>query len=214
MLPFRHTIVAASVVLVVASGWAATRLPSTFFPEIDESMERVYVRLAPGTSLQDASRVINAMGATLERKLGKELVSLVLTNVGSPNNARSAMTSPNQGPHMGFIRLALVDPERSQAESAADRRPDAGDPGARLPRDRASAMARRSGGERVRERIHRAGRGRGPGRQPGGARRAGEGRGGGGARRFRACATSTRRCEMDYPEIRVDTDRRRAGWSA
>ena len=111
-LPFRRTILAASVVLVVASGWAATRLPSTFFPEIDESMERVYVRLAPGTSLQDSSRVINAMGATLERKLGKELVSLVLTNVGAPNNARSAMTSPNQGPHMGFIRLALVDPQQ------------------------------------------------------------------------------------------------------
>ena len=123
VLPFRHTIVGASVVLVMASGWAATRLPSTFFPEIDESMERVYVRLAPGTSLQDASRVINAMGATLERKLGKELVSLVLTNVGSPNNARSAMTSPNQGPHMGFIRLALVDPEerKESQRQIADR---------------------------------------------------------------------------------------------
>src|SRR5450631_931026 len=72
-------------------------------------MERIYVRLAPGTSLQDSSRLINAMGATLEQKLGKNLVELVLTNVGSPNNARSAMTSPNAGPHMGFIRLALVD---------------------------------------------------------------------------------------------------------
>ena len=39
----------------------------------------------------------------------------MLTNVGSPNNARSAMTSPNQGPHMGFIRLALVDPEKRTA---------------------------------------------------------------------------------------------------
>ena len=123
VLPFRRTILAASVVLVLASAWAATRLPSTFFPEIDESMERVYVRLAPGTSLQDSSRLINAMGATLERKLGKELVSLVLTNVGSPNNARSAMTSPNQGPHMGFIRLALVDPQhRKQSQrQIADR---------------------------------------------------------------------------------------------
>jgi multidrug efflux pump subunit AcrB len=34
-----------------------------------------------------------------------------LTNVGSPGNARSAMTSPNWGPHMGFIRLALPEPE-------------------------------------------------------------------------------------------------------
>jgi len=116
VLPFRLSVVAAAVVLVIASGWAASRLPSTFFPEIDESMERIYVRVAPGTSLQESTRLMNAMGATLERGLGKGLVQLVLTNVGSPNNARSAMTSPNQGPHMGFIRLALVDPEERQQD--------------------------------------------------------------------------------------------------
>ena len=114
VLPFRRTVVVAAVVLVFASAWAASRLPSTFFPEIDESMERIYVRLAPGTSLRDSSKLINAMGATLEKELGKGLVRLELTNIGSPNNARSAMTSPNQGPHMGFIRLALVDPEERQ----------------------------------------------------------------------------------------------------
>jgi CzcA family heavy metal efflux pump len=121
VLPFRNTIVVASAALVIASGWAATKLPSTFFPEIDESMERVYVRLAPGMSLKDSSALINKMGADLQQKLGKDLVELVLTNVGSPNNARSAMTSPNAGPHMGFIRLALVDPEHrkeSQREIA------------------------------------------------------------------------------------------------
>jgi multidrug efflux pump subunit AcrB len=112
VLPFRRTIVAASAVLIAASGWAATKLPSTFFPEIDESMERIYVRLAPGVSLKTASALINEMGTDLQRQLGSDLVELVLTNVGSPNNARSAMTSPNQGPHMGFIRLALVDPEK------------------------------------------------------------------------------------------------------
>ena len=112
VLPFRRTIVVASATLIAASAWAATRLPSTFFPEIDESMERVYVRVAPGMSLTDASALINRMGADLQQKLGKDLVELVLTNVGSPNNARSAMTSPNAGPHMGFIRLALVAPEQ------------------------------------------------------------------------------------------------------
>ena len=112
VLPFRRTVVVAAVVLVVASVWAATRLPSTFFPEIDESMERIYVRLAPGTSLEDAARQVNEMGTTLEKELPKDTVELVLTNVGSPGNARSAMTSPNWGPHMGFIRLALVDPDK------------------------------------------------------------------------------------------------------
>jgi multidrug efflux pump subunit AcrB len=114
-LPFRSTIVVGSAVLIAASAWAATLLPSTFFPEIDESMERIYVRLAPGVSLQESSKLINEMGADLRHELGDGLVELVLTNVGSPNNARSAMTSPNQGPHMGFIRLALVSPERRKA---------------------------------------------------------------------------------------------------
>ncbi len=69
VLPFRRTIVVASAVLIAASGWAATQLPSTFFPEIDESMERIYVRFAPGVSLSTASALINEMGADLRRQL-------------------------------------------------------------------------------------------------------------------------------------------------
>ncbi len=114
VLPFRTVVLLSAFALVAGSAWAAGRLPSTFFPEIDESMERVYVRLAPGTSLEDASREIAAMGKTVADELPKGNVELVLTNVGSPNNARSAMTSPNNGPHMGFIRLALVDAEKRQ----------------------------------------------------------------------------------------------------
>jgi multidrug efflux pump subunit AcrB len=113
-LPHRWTIIGACLVLTLGAGWAAGRLPSTFFPEIDESMERVYVRVAPGTSLQRSSRQIAEMGKVLSEELPKGTVELVLTNVGSPNNARSAMTSPNNGPHMGFIRLALVDAEKRQ----------------------------------------------------------------------------------------------------
>jgi multidrug efflux pump subunit AcrB len=111
-LPLRFTIIGACAVLVATSLWMAARLPSTFFPEIDESMERVYVRLAPGTSLAEATRKVNEMGASLARELPPGTVDLVLTNVGSPGNARSAMTSPNAGPHMGFIRVALPEPER------------------------------------------------------------------------------------------------------
>jgi multidrug efflux pump subunit AcrB len=120
-LPYRKTIVGACVVLVALSVWMSSRLPSTFFPEIDESMERVYVRVAPGTSLEQAAQKINAMGALLMKELPPGCAELVLTNVGSPGNARSAMTSPNNGPHMGFIRVALVDPEHrklSQREIA------------------------------------------------------------------------------------------------
>jgi multidrug efflux pump subunit AcrB len=121
VLPFRAVVVVACAVLVGASVWMAGTLPSTFFPEIDESMERIYVRLAPGTSLADASRKINEMGEHLARELPRESFDLVLTNVGSPQNARSAMTSPNAGPHMGFIRVALTPAEHrkpSQRELA------------------------------------------------------------------------------------------------
>ncbi|HEY0253161.1 MAG TPA: efflux RND transporter permease subunit, partial [Kofleriaceae bacterium] len=108
-----------ALILVVASGWAATKLPSVFFPEIDESMDTIYVRMAPGTSIQEASKEMQEMGARLKQDLAG--VDLVLVNVGSPKAARSAMSSPNWGPHMGFIQLGLVDPEErggSQRELA------------------------------------------------------------------------------------------------
>jgi multidrug efflux pump subunit AcrB len=120
-LPFRWTIIAACAVLTAGAVWASLRLPSTFFPEIDESMERVYVRVAPGMSLEDAAHMMQDMGKTLSKELPKGAAQLVLANVGSPNNARSAMTSPNSGPHMGFIRVQLADPDErkmSQRELA------------------------------------------------------------------------------------------------
>src|SRR5450432_3294810 len=121
VLPFRWSIIGGCALITVAAVFASTRLPSTFFPEIDESMERIYVRLAPGISLTDSAKIMQEMGATVANELPKGNVELVLTNVGSPNNARSAMTSPNNGPHMGFIRLQLTDQEKrtlSQRELA------------------------------------------------------------------------------------------------
>ncbi len=120
-LIYRRTIMVACLVLTLGAGWAANRLPSTFFPKIDESMERVYVRFAPGTSLEQSSKSLAEMAKAIHDELPPGDVELVLTNVGSPNNARSAMTSPNNGPHMGFIRVALSDPDKrklSQDETA------------------------------------------------------------------------------------------------
>lgn len=120
VLPHRTVFVLCALALVAGAAFAALRLPSTFFPEIDESMDTIYVRVAPGTSLTDATARIADMGKTLSEEM-KDDVDLVLTNVGSPTNARAAMTSPNAGPHMGFIRVALKPPEerkRSQREVA------------------------------------------------------------------------------------------------
>ncbi len=119
VLPCRWFVIGAAALLSAGALWAATRLPSTFFPEIDESMERVYVRFAPGISLDESSRRIDEMAKMLVAELPKGEVELVLTNIGSPNNARSAMTSPNNGPHMGFIRVALVDPGKRKHSQRA-----------------------------------------------------------------------------------------------
>ena len=122
VLPFRWTVVLASLGLVVASGWAASRLPSTFFPEIDESMDQIYVRFTPGISLEDAASQLNAMGKTLSKELPEGSVEMVIANIGTPQNARSAIVSPNVGPHTGFLRLAFAEPEKrkmSQGEISA-----------------------------------------------------------------------------------------------
>ncbi len=116
VLGHRAWVIGAAIVLVSASVWASGRLPATFFPEIDESMERVYVRFTPGTSLEEASETTVAMARTLKEKLPPGSVELVLTNVGSPSKARSAMTSPNMGTHQGFIRVALADASKRELD--------------------------------------------------------------------------------------------------
>ncbi len=114
VLPYRAAVLVASAALVMAAVVGATRMPTTFFPELDESMERVYVRFAPGTSLETAGGRMREMARVLKDEMPEE-VSLVLTNTGSPGKARAAMNSPNAGPHMGFIRLQLVEPDHRAA---------------------------------------------------------------------------------------------------
>ena len=111
VLPHRWTIVGSAVVLVLASGWAAGRLPSTFFPEIDESMDMIYVRFAPGMSVDEASAKLNAMGKAVSKGLPEGTVEMVIGNIGTPQNARAAIVSPNAAPNTGFLRLAFSDPE-------------------------------------------------------------------------------------------------------
>ncbi|HSN30064.1 MAG TPA: efflux RND transporter permease subunit, partial [Kofleriaceae bacterium] len=111
MIPRGALVIVCAAVLVGASLWTAARLPSQFFPDIDESMERIYVRFAPGTSLDATNKRLQEIGETLRRELPPGTVRLVLTNAGSPKAARSAMSNPNWGPHMGFIRLELCPPE-------------------------------------------------------------------------------------------------------
>ena len=125
VLPMRWTIVVASLVLVAGSAFAANRLPSTFFPEIDESMDMIYVRFAPGVSLPEAAAKLGEMSKSISNELPHGTVEMVIANIGTPQNARSAIVSPNVGPHTGFLRLAFSDPEDrklSQGEIATKAR--------------------------------------------------------------------------------------------
>ena len=66
--------------------------------------------------LQDSAAKLNAMAGTLDAKMPKGSLETIIANVGTPQNARSALTSPNAGPHTGFLRLAFSDAEgRKQA---------------------------------------------------------------------------------------------------
>ncbi len=125
VLPFRATIVALCAALVAGAAWGAARLPSTFFPEIDESMDMMYVRFAPGISVKDAAKKMNEMGQALTRELPPGTVEMVVANIGMPQNARSLLVSPNVAPNTGYLRVAFSDPEKrklSQGQIAAKAR--------------------------------------------------------------------------------------------
>jgi multidrug efflux pump subunit AcrB len=122
VLPFRGLIVGSSLVLVLAAGWAAARLPSTFFPEIDESMDTLYLRVAAGASVADTARTFADVGNTIRRELGGDVVQMSIANVGMPQNARAILTNTNVAPNTGTLQLAFADPEHrklSQGELAA-----------------------------------------------------------------------------------------------
>jgi multidrug efflux pump subunit AcrB len=125
VLPFRRTVLGAAVILVLGSVVVAGRLPTTFFPAIDESMAQIYVRFSAGTSLEDATGQIKAMGDALKADLPPGSVEMVIENLGTPQNARSALVSPNVAPNTGYLRLQFSDPEKrslSQDELAAKAR--------------------------------------------------------------------------------------------
>jgi len=111
VLGARAALVVASLALVLASVWGAGRLPTSFFPEIDESMETLYVRFAPGVSVKDASSELTRMASTLTRELPEGTVRMIVTNNGMPQEQRSLLASPNVAPNTGFLRLAFAPPE-------------------------------------------------------------------------------------------------------
>jgi multidrug efflux pump subunit AcrB len=122
VLPYRALVVLASFVLVMAAGWTANRLPTTFFPEIDESMDTLYVRFAPGISVKDAAATMADLGKSITHELPPGVVEMSIANIGMPQNARALLTNTNVAPNTGTLQLAFSDPEHrtmSQSQLAA-----------------------------------------------------------------------------------------------
>jgi multidrug efflux pump subunit AcrB len=118
-LPASRSILIGSALLVVASIFAAARLPTSFFPDIDESMDMAYVRFPPGMSVKAASATLAEMGKAVTRELPAGAVDLVVTNVGMPQEQRSLLASPNVAPNTGFLRLAFSPTEKRKASQGA-----------------------------------------------------------------------------------------------
>ncbi len=111
-LAHRGWILTACGLLVALGVFWAAGLPTTFFPDIDESMAGAYVHFAPGTSIDAAASQMEEISSAAIDALPPGTIALALSNVGTPSNARSLITSPNAGPHMGFIRFQLADPDK------------------------------------------------------------------------------------------------------
>ncbi|MFT3693643.1 MAG: efflux RND transporter permease subunit [Kofleriaceae bacterium] len=111
VVPLRHAVVVAALALILVAGWAASRLSSTFFPDIDESMAAISVRFAAGTSVPVASQKLADMADVLKQELPPHTIEVVVTNVGMPTAQRSLLASPNVAPNTGFLRLAFAPPE-------------------------------------------------------------------------------------------------------
>jgi CzcA family heavy metal efflux pump len=100
------------VIGVVAAFLGSTPLyffiGSEFFPAMDESQFRFIVQLPVGTRLEESARIAAQMEEVVQQTIGKETMA-VQVNFGVPTGL-SAIWSQNTGPHMGWIRVRLVNP--------------------------------------------------------------------------------------------------------
>ncbi|OHE32875.1 MAG: hypothetical protein A3J94_10165 [Syntrophus sp. RIFOXYC2_FULL_54_9] len=110
------------VVIVVVAAFLGS-LPlyffigSEFFPAMDESQFRFIVQLPVGSRLEESARIAAQMEEVVQETIGKE-TRAVQVNFGVPTGL-SAIWSQNTGPHMGWIRVKLVDPGKRKMSADA-----------------------------------------------------------------------------------------------
>jgi CzcA family heavy metal efflux pump len=107
-LAHRKTVVLAVMVTFLGSLPLYFFIGSEFFPSMDESQFRFIIQLPVGTRLEESARMSARMEEVVRQTIGKDITA-VQVNFGIPTGV-SAIWSQNTGPHMGWIRVKLVDP--------------------------------------------------------------------------------------------------------
>ena len=173
----------------------------------------IYVRFAPGISVEDAAAKLTAMGKALSKELPEGTRRDGRSRTSACRRTRAALlVSPNVAPNTGYLRVAFSRPRGAQALAGGDRRRG------RARSSRASSPASRSSSTRAgssRASSRTGTRRRSSSRCTTTTSRELDERGQGGRRgradRSAASATCSVSLQIDYPEIHVDTDREKAG---
>ncbi|MCK9918008.1 CusA/CzcA family heavy metal efflux RND transporter [Microbacteriaceae bacterium K1510] len=115
---FRHIVAALAVALVIASGFAASRMGGEFIPSLDEGDVAIQALRVPGTSLSQSLD----MQASLEKRLLQvPEVKEVFARVGTAEVATDPMPpSISDGYVMLKPRAQWPDPSKPKAEVVAD----------------------------------------------------------------------------------------------
>jgi hydrophobe/amphiphile efflux-1 (HAE1) family protein len=107
-LGHRKTVVLTVLVALLGSLPLYLFIGTEFFPSMDESQFRFIIQLPVGTRLEESGRMAARMEEVIRQTIGKETTAIQV-NFGIPSGV-SALWSQNTGPHMGWIRVRLVDP--------------------------------------------------------------------------------------------------------
>ncbi|MFO0967254.1 MAG: efflux RND transporter permease subunit [Gemmataceae bacterium] len=93
---------AAGIVVAVFASCSGQEL----FPEVDSSEFIVHLRAAGGPRVETTEEKIRAIDAIIRSIVPKEDLKMTLANIGV-SSRWSAIYTPNNGPHAGFIRVQL-----------------------------------------------------------------------------------------------------------
>jgi len=117
-LTFRRGVVASAIVLVIASGFLASKLGSEFVPNLDEGDIAMHALRIPGTSLSEAIRLQKSLESEIKKM---PEVERIFAKVGTAEVATDAVP-PSVADNFIILkeRDQWPDPNKSKAQVVAD----------------------------------------------------------------------------------------------